>query len=51
MNSPLPKTVDEAVDQIMSTMTFEERVKISRLSGQELAPLKLALSVYVQKKL
>ena len=51
MNTPLPKTVDEAVDQIIALMAFDAVVKISKLSEMELSPIKLALRIYVQNRL
>ena len=47
----LPKTVEEAVDQIIDDLSLEERVRITRLSENELAPVKLAMVDYVQKRL
>lgn len=46
-----PKTVDEAVDQIIREMPFDEKVRIARLSNDKLASLKLALMAYVQSEL
>jgi ribosomal protein S13 len=51
MKYELSKTVNEAVDQIIEEMPLDERVRISRLSRDELAPLKHALRVYVQDRL
>lgn len=46
-----PETVDEAVNHIISEMPLDEKVRIARLSKDELAPLKLAMRSYVQNKL
>ena len=51
MNDDLPKTVDEAVDRIISEMSLDERVRIARLSKDELFPMKLALRLYAQTRL
>ncbi len=51
MCNRLPKTVDEAVDQIIKEMSIDDTVKMSKLSEMELAPIKLALRAYVQQRL
>lgn len=49
--SILPGTVDEAVDDILSSLSLEERVRIANMTDRELAPLKLGLIAFVQKRL
>jgi len=51
MNFQLPKTVEEAVDQIIREMPLDEKVRIARLSKDKLASLKMALRVCVQSEL
>ena len=48
MNTPLPNTADEAVDQIIEEMSFDDVVKVSKLSELQLAPIKLVLRAYVR---
>ena len=41
----LPKTVDEAVDQIMSDMSLEERVRMASFDKEELRVINYSLSI------
>ena len=47
----LPRTVEKAVDEILVTLSLEEKTRIANMTERELAPMKLALKVYVQSKL
>ncbi len=51
MNSKSLKTVDEAVNHIITDMPLDEKVRIARLSREELASLKLTLRAYVHNRL
>lgn len=42
------ETVDEAVEHILSTLTSKEKSQIAKKSKGELAPMKLALLIYVK---
>ncbi len=47
----LPKTVDEAVNQIITEMPLKDRVYMTNLKEDELQPLNLSLGVYIRDKL
>ena len=49
--SVLPKTVDEAVDQIISDMTLEERVRMANFEKEELRVINYSLSVFIKNQL
>jgi Circularly permutated YpsA SLOG family len=49
--SVLPKTVDEAVDQIISDMTLEERVRMANFDKEELRVINYSLSVFIKNQL
>ena len=49
--SSLADTVDEAVSGILATFSLADKVRIANMSVKELAPLKLGMIAYVQKKL
>lgn len=50
-DTPLPDTVDEAVNDIISDMPLDERVRLARMTETELDPIKLAMRAYVQDQL
>ena len=47
----LPKTVDEAVEQIISDMTLEERVRIANFDKEELRVINYSLSIFIRNHL
>ena len=47
----LPKTVDEAVDQIMSDMSLEERVRMANFDKEELRVINYSLSIFIRNQL
>lgn len=47
----LPKTVDEAVDQIISDMTLEERVRMANFDKEELRVINYSLSIFIRNQL
>ena len=47
----LPKTVDEAVNQIISDMTLEERVRMANFDKEELRVINYSLSVFIRNQL
>jgi len=47
----LPKTVDEAVDQIISDMTLEERVRMAYFDKEELRVINYSLSIFIRNQL
>jgi hypothetical protein len=47
----LPKTVDEAVDQIISDMTLEERVRMASFDKEELRVVDYSLSIFIRNQL
>jgi len=47
----LPKTVDEAVDQIISDMTLEERVRMASFDKEELRVINYSLSIFIRNQL
>jgi len=47
----LPKTVDEAVDQIIADMPLQDRVQMANLKEEELEVLNLSLGVYIIDRL
>ncbi len=51
MCNRLPKTVNEAVDQIIEVFSIDDVVKMSKLSEMELEPIKRAMRVYVEHRL
>jgi hypothetical protein len=46
-----PKTVEEAIRQIISEMPLENRVRIANLNAEELEPLYLTLGVFVRNQM
>ena len=46
----LPKTVDEAVDQIISDMTLEERVRMASFDKEQLRVINYSLSVFIRNQ-
>ena len=46
-----PKTVNEAVDQIIKEMSLKDRVYMANIKKEELQLLNLSLSVYIRDKL
>jgi hypothetical protein len=51
LNSDIPKTVDEAVDQIIKQMSLRERVLMAKIPLKEFTMLKQLYSSYVTYKL
>ena len=49
--SVLPKTVDEAVDQIISDMSLEERVRMANFDKEELRVINYSLSIFIRNQL
>jgi len=47
----LPKTVDEAVDQIISDMSLEERVRMASFDKEELRMINYSLSIFIRNQL
>jgi len=47
----LPKTVDEAVDQIITEMPLKDRVYMANIRKEELQSLNLTLGIYIRDKL
>ncbi|MBA7495528.1 hypothetical protein ES702_06115 [subsurface metagenome] len=47
----LPKTVNEAVDQIISDMTLEERVRMANFDKEELRVINYSLSIFIRNQL
>ena len=47
----LPKTVDEAVDQIISDMTLKERGRMANFDKEELRAINYSLSVFIRNQL
>jgi len=47
----LPKTVDEAVEQIISDMTLEERVRMANFDKEELRVINYSLSIFIRNHL
>jgi len=47
----LPKTVDEAVDQIMSDMTLDERARMANFDEEELRVVNYSLSIFIRNQL
>jgi len=47
----LPKTVDEAVDQIMSDMTLEEKVRLANFDKDDLRVITHSLSIFIRNHL
>ena len=47
----LPKTVDEAVDQIISDMSLEERVRMANFDKEELRVINYSLSIFIRNQL
>jgi hypothetical protein len=47
----VPKTVDEAVDQIISDMSLEERVRLANLDKEELRVVNYSLSIFIRNQL
>jgi hypothetical protein len=49
--SVLPKTVDEAVEQIISDMSLEEKVRMANFDKEELRVINYSLSVFIRNQL
>jgi len=47
----LPKTVDEAVDQIISDMSLEERFRMASFDKEELRMINYSLSIFIRNQL
>jgi len=47
----LPKTVDGAVDQIISDMTLDERVRMAKLDKEDLRVITYSLSIFIKNQL
>ena len=47
----LPKTVDEAVDFLVSNMSLKDRLMIAKMSGEELGNLHFTFGLYVRNRL
>jgi len=47
----LPKTVDGAVDQIISDMTLDERVRMANLDKEDLRVITYSLSIFIRNQL
>jgi hypothetical protein len=47
----LPKTVDETVNQIMSDMTLEEKVRLSNFDKEDLRVITYSLSIFIRNQL
>ena len=47
----LPKTVDDAVDHIISDMTLDERVRMANLNKEELRVITYSLSTFIRNQL
>jgi len=47
----LPKTVDEAVDQIITDMSLEERVRMASFDKEELRVINYSLSIFIRNQL
>jgi len=47
----LPKTVDEAIDQIVADMTLDERVRMANLDKEELRVITYSLSIFIRNQL
>ena len=45
-----PKTVDEAVDIIISKLTFKDKVRVARMSAEEASALPMSLGDYIWVK-
>ena len=46
-----PKTVDEAVDQIVSDMSLEERVRLANFDKEELRAANYSLSIFIRNQM
>jgi hypothetical protein len=46
----LPKTVDEAVDRIMSELTLRDKARIARMGPEEASALPISLGDYIWKR-
>jgi len=49
--SVLPKTVDEAVEQIISDMSLEERVRMANFDKEQIRVINYSLSVFIRNQL
>jgi hypothetical protein len=47
----LPKTVDEAVDQMITDMTLEERVRMASFDKEELRVINYSMSIFIRNQL
>ena len=47
----LPKTVDEAVEKIITDMTLEERVRMANFDKEELRVINYSLSIFIRNQL
>ncbi len=46
-----PKTIEEAVDQIISDMSLDERVRLANLEKEELRVVNYSLSIFIRNQL
>ena len=49
--SPQPKTVDEAVNQIISLMPLEDRVSMANLKKEDLGILNFTMGIFIREEL
>ena len=47
----LPKTVDEAIEQIISDMSLEEKVRMANFDKEELRVINYSLSIFIRNQL
>jgi len=47
----LPKTVDEAINQIMSDMSLEEKVRMANFDKEELRVINYSMSIFIRNQL
>jgi hypothetical protein len=47
----LPKTVDEAVDQMITDMSLEERVRMASFDKEELRVINYSMSIFIRNQL
>ncbi len=50
LSSNLPKTVDEAVETLISELTLKERAKIARMGRDELKVLHITFGPHIREK-
>lgn len=47
----IPKTVNEAVDQIISEMSLQDRVKLANLKREDMEPFGMTFRIFIQNRL